>query len=213
MSFLLYLVVLVVSVTSVMMGLDWLSSPAPVVRPAVHTASAPAKLARVKRAKATTNTAAHKELADIKTDRKPVTAADTTSANAEAKATSGTGGNELARVAQGDNTVQAEDTDIKAPTEQATAAVAGPRCDVHACETYYRSFRASDCTYQPFDGPRRFCDRGHPPVRATRVVRTSDLRPASSSCNYQACAGAYRSFDPGTCTYQPYDGPRRLCEK
>jgi BA14K-like protein len=35
------------------------------------------------------------------------------------------------------------------------------RCDVQACANAYRSFRAADCTYQSFDGQRRFC--GKPP--------------------------------------------------
>ncbi len=34
-----------------------------------------------------------------------------------------------------------------------------PRCDISLCERYYRSFRASDCTYQPYSGPRQFCTR------------------------------------------------------
>ncbi len=34
-----------------------------------------------------------------------------------------------------------------------------PQCSVSACATAYRSFRASDCTFQPFDGPRRLCTR------------------------------------------------------
>jgi len=34
-----------------------------------------------------------------------------------------------------------------------------PRCDVESCERYYRSFRASDCTYQPYGGPRQYCTR------------------------------------------------------
>ncbi|ATU94046.1 PBP1A family penicillin-binding protein [Phyllobacterium zundukense] len=33
------------------------------------------------------------------------------------------------------------------------------------------------------------------------------------TCNFRACAGAYRSFRPADCTFQPYRGPRRLCEK
>ena len=33
-----------------------------------------------------------------------------------------------------------------------------PGCNISACETHYpKSFRASDCTYQPFEGPRRLC--------------------------------------------------------
>jgi hypothetical protein len=35
------------------------------------------------------------------------------------------------------------------------------RCDIQACANAYRSFRVSDCTYQSFDGQRRFC--GKPP--------------------------------------------------
>ena len=34
-----------------------------------------------------------------------------------------------------------------------------PRCNVSACESYYQSFRASDCTYQPYSGPRQYCGR------------------------------------------------------
>jgi hypothetical protein len=34
-----------------------------------------------------------------------------------------------------------------------------PRCNVSQCESYYQSFRASDCTYQPYSGPRQYCAR------------------------------------------------------
>jgi penicillin-binding protein 1A len=33
------------------------------------------------------------------------------------------------------------------------------QCDVPACEAFYHSFRASDCTYQPYWGPREYCER------------------------------------------------------
>ena len=46
-------------------------------------------------------------------------------------------------------------------TAQAAAPVAASepqvRCNVNACSAAYRSFRATDCTYQPNDGPRRLC--------------------------------------------------------
>jgi penicillin-binding protein 1A len=32
-------------------------------------------------------------------------------------------------------------------------------CDIPVCERYYESFRVSDCTYQPYFGPRRICER------------------------------------------------------
>jgi hypothetical protein len=34
-----------------------------------------------------------------------------------------------------------------------------PACNVSLCESYYQSFRASDCTYQPYSGPRQYCAR------------------------------------------------------
>jgi len=34
-----------------------------------------------------------------------------------------------------------------------------PQCNVAVCKQFYRSFHASDCTFQPFRGPRRICDR------------------------------------------------------
>jgi len=51
----------------------------------------------------------------------------------------------------GDNAAQAR--------AQAPKVVAPANCNVSACEAAYRSFRASDCTYQPNNGPRRLCKR------------------------------------------------------
>lgn len=36
---------------------------------------------------------------------------------------------------------------------------------------------------------------------------------AAASCNIRACAQAYRSFRLSDCSYQPYRGDRRICEK
>ncbi|TLP43124.1 MULTISPECIES: BA14K family protein [Cohaesibacter] len=35
--------------------------------------------------------------------------------------------------------------------------------------------------------------------------------PRRGYCNYRACSYRYRSFDPASCTFQPYNGPRRYC--
>lgn len=32
-------------------------------------------------------------------------------------------------------------------------------CNVAVCGQLYQSFRLSDCTYQPYSGPRRYCER------------------------------------------------------
>ncbi|MBY5389751.1 PBP1A family penicillin-binding protein [Rhizobium leguminosarum] len=48
-------------------------------------------------------------------------------------------------------------------------------------------------------------------VRSTEAA--SDGQGAPPSCNITACSRSYRSFRPSDCTYQPYSGGRRLCEK
>ncbi|MBY5412696.1 PBP1A family penicillin-binding protein [Rhizobium leguminosarum] len=48
-------------------------------------------------------------------------------------------------------------------------------------------------------------------VRSTEAA--SDGQGAPLSCNITACSRSYRSFRPSDCTYQPYSGSRRLCEK
>ena len=42
---------------------------------------------------------------------------------------------------------------------------------------------------------------------------TSSREIEAPKCNKEACANAYRSFEESDCTYQPVNGPRRLCNK
>jgi hypothetical protein len=119
-------------------------------------------------------------------------------------------------------------TPNNAATDDANALIAQtpsqPKCDVNACTSAYRSFRKSDCTYQPSDGPRRRCTKGvvpSEPSGAPGAAATSnsdaDANPQSNArCNVNACAAAYGSFNRSDCTFKPYDplgGPRRRCEK
>jgi hypothetical protein len=46
---------------------------------------------------------------------------------------------------------------VAAPVASAAAQPANA-CNVAACAAAYRSFRESDCSYQPFTGPRRTCE-------------------------------------------------------
>jgi hypothetical protein len=38
-------------------------------------------------------------------------------------------------------------------------------------------------------------------------------QPISNKCNIDACKKAFFTFNPADCTYQPLEGPRRLCTK
>lgn len=97
-----------------------------------------------------------------------------------------------------------------APSAPAPAEL--PQCDVAACGAAYSSFRASDCTYQPYSGPRRICGGGESRSIPAAVTMRDEI-PTSRNCNENLCQSRYRSFDRLTCTYQPYSGgPRRLCD-
>jgi membrane peptidoglycan carboxypeptidase len=107
----------------------------------------------------------------------------------------------------------------QAPADQAAQ---GTACDYQACARAYDSFRASDCTYQPYGGARRQrCDKNaSQQVDATPVAPNSraqsllDPSMRKAQCNIDVCARFYESFNPADCTYQPHGGgPRRVCTR
>jgi membrane peptidoglycan carboxypeptidase len=112
----------------------------------------------------------------------------------------------------------ASETEAMQPDD--TQAVEGSSepgaCDYQACSTFYHSFRASDCTYQPYSGgPRQMCEKGkqqsNPPDQIAGIAAGLG---ASASCNIDMCARSYSSFHALDCTYQPFGGgARQLCEK
>jgi 1A family penicillin-binding protein len=96
-----------------------------------------------------------------------------------------------------------------------------PSCDPQACARTYQSFRASDCSYQPFgSSTRRLCEKSpSPPTAATPLGRSAYAQsapdnPGKAQCNVDVCSRFYESFNPGDCTYQPYSGgPRQACTR
>ena len=48
---------------------------------------------------------------------------------------------------------------------------------------------------------------------AAQVPADASAAAPQVRCNVDACTAAYRSFTPSDCTYQPSNGPRRLCTK
>jgi hypothetical protein len=114
---------------------------------------------------------------------------------------------------------------------QNSAGAPSARCNIPVCARSHRSFRASDCTYQPNEGgPRRFCtvSGGERLPKASQQARSpNEQKPngeestqvtaheaqgaANAKCNVAACRG-YSSFRASDCTYQPFGGgPRRAC--
>jgi len=161
MSFLVYLFVLLVAAGSVIFGLDWTQAPLnpppyatpPTQSAAVRPPPQPQPAAQQAKAPAQAGVAV---------------AQATVNGGAAAPA-----GHDEATRAQASVTDQTDHPET-------TAAVAN--CNVAACSASYRSFRAADCTYQPFDGPRRVCTKTGGSVAAAahpRSTRHVDVRGES----------------------------------
>lgn len=157
MQFLVYLTVLMVSVSTVLLEIHWLTTPAPQPKPGVQTSAAPPR-PKVEGPNAELSPVYPKKL-------EPVPANETTGGSTRSVDSAN-----AASTGQGDSAENAQ-----AYAAQPEAAASNNRCDVQACASAYKSFRASDCTYQPYDGPRRVCSKA-PEQRANREQRDESQR-------------------------------------
>jgi hypothetical protein len=193
-SFLFYASVLLVTAGSVAFGLDWVSAPLP---PMLETEA---------------SVTAAKLAANVPPPRPYRAAAQVRSVYPARPLPQAADATPNTPVIVGPHT---------APGAVPTAASAQPKCDIVACSAAYRSFSAADCSWQPFDGPRRFCDKGQPtPTEATADSNSSTIAAPEAAgdqtalkCNVEACRQAFFTFNPADCTYQPSNGPRKLCAK
>ena len=157
MSRLAYLAVLMVALGSVLFGLDWQSapmSPMPETRLALQAASAyaPPPLSR---------TVPDGPNVGLST-------AAPASSGAAAKAGAATAGKKVSvqTNAKQPDSGNAANTSPRPAADNANATLAQVaaegaqlKCNARACASAYHSFQASDCTYQPNNGPRRLCKK------------------------------------------------------
>ena len=203
MQFLVYLTVLMVSVSTILLEVHWLTSPAPPPKPAIQATSASPPTPKIEGpnaalspvypkksdAPAPSDSASNVQLSTAvaipQAAPVPQPGAATPAQRQRLKraATAAPPQRVLPRkrracVAREDDTRQqvAGATNVSHRALQETAAApSGNRCDVQACAGAYRSFRASDCTYQSFEGPRRVCGKS-PVQRAAREQREEPER-------------------------------------
>jgi hypothetical protein len=221
MAFLLYFVVIVVSVASVMFGIDLASSPLPSM-PNVPVGSTvaqapatppPEQADKLQAQKART----HGKRAD-NTRASAAGAADQRARSATAKSEQPRRAPQQAaskawlppppngQAAPSQTQPVAMPQPVDKPDDQAAtaagdaaqaqadvAAPSNPHCDVQACSAAFRSFRASDCTFQPYHGPRRHCTRTG--GAATAATRPQQLQPAQPQAQASAGEAAGRSSD------------------
>ena len=131
-----YSAVVAIALSSVLLGLDWLSAP---MSPMVDT-EAGLRAVAPPRAAPPPTAAIPPPVAAAPVMPKATIGAPIVSPNFSA--------------AQSANTPPSP-----APAEPVAAAEPEVRCNVNACAAAYHSFRANDCTYQPSNGPRRLCSK------------------------------------------------------
>jgi len=152
MQFLVYLTVLMASVSTILLEVHWLTSPAPPAKPAIQASASPPT------PKTEGPNAALSPVYPKKADAPPP--ADSVS-NVQ-----------LSTAAAIPQAAPVPQPGAAAPEQQAAS---GNRCDIQACTDAYKSFRASDCTYQSFEGPRRVCGKSSV-QRAAREQRDEATR-------------------------------------
>jgi hypothetical protein len=193
MAFLAYVAILLVSISGILLELNWLTQPKLEAKPAVHAMSAPpSAAARHVVAKVDRPTAERDPVYPKQAAAPPaIDAPPAIEMSAEApKAVIAAAVAEVpmppARP-QDVEQVNAGDPPPAAaaqPPAIANASVAEKasvtaklQCDVAACAGAYTSFRESDCTFQPFEGPRRLC--AAPPAAQQRSAERAPRREAS----------------------------------
>ena len=147
-----YGVVLVSALGSVLLGLDWLSAPMPPMvdtKAELRAALPPAPL--VPSATVTAPVTPPAPATPAASARPPITAPAPPTPRANIGAPIVSPGLTPSPPTSAGTAAQA--------TTDAPAVAREPqvRCNVDACSAAYRSFTASDCTYQPSNGPRRLC--------------------------------------------------------
>lgn len=150
MKFIVYVAILLVAAAGLALGLDLLTAPPKKLEAnAARPASAAVRQIPIKEATALSNGDPNNQLTPIypAAPGKDLPVKDTPVVEAAKPAP------------------KALETDGNAPAatqaNASTPAVAAVgACNIQACEAAYRSFRASDCSYQPFEGDRKFCDAG-----------------------------------------------------
>jgi len=182
MQFLVYLTILVVSVSTVLLEIHWLTTPPPQPKSAVQ-ASAPPPRPMVEGPNAQLSPVYPKKLEPAQPTLAAAndTAAKTETVQRPALETTGvaTRFDDSSKSANASPLAAAQNAQAYAAppkqNEPDEATASNNRCDVPACAGAYKSFRASDCTYQPFDGPRRVCGKV-PEQRADRAQRDEPQR-------------------------------------
>jgi hypothetical protein len=247
MQFLVYLTVLMVALSTVLLEVHWLTSPAPQPKPTVQ-AGAPQPPPKVEGPNAALSPIYPKKLdaprpaeSDSQAQNASPNAVQTTSLPAPGSSASQQQSATTTMVApaqqpgppaQAQRSVPPQSPPAQQPASaQTTASIAAePAAPPQRAQTA----PPQESSPQPSGANTASQQK---PLRETTgaAVREDKIRQApadpmgspnransaqqsaqgssSNRCDVQACASTYRSFRASDCTYQPFDGVRRVCEK
>jgi hypothetical protein len=192
MQFLVYLTVLMVSVSTILLEVHWLTSPAPPPKPAIQASASPPT------PKTEGPNAALSPVYPKKTDAPPP--ADSAS---NVQLSTAVAIPQAAPVPWPEAAAPGQQAAAQAvPTQQAGTAAATPP-QRPAAETTGTGAREDDPRLQT-TGPANV---------SHRALQETAAASSNNRCDVQACAGAYKSFRASDCTYQSFEGPRRVCGK
>jgi len=164
MKFIVYVAILLATAAGLALGLDLLTRPPAKLEATARQPSAEVRQIPIARAATPENGDSNSKLTplypaspgkDLPVQQAPVIAAKPPAA--ETSGSAPTSSTEVKEKASSTASA-APSTEEKAAGTASTARAAPNSCNAQACSAAYRSFRASDCTYQPFSGERRICD-------------------------------------------------------
>jgi hypothetical protein len=223
MQFLAYIVVVLVSFSTILLELHWLTAPAPQPKPTVQVAAAPVPRAKadgpnVELSPVYPKPEAPRSVGSV-TGSPPAAAEENAQAAAPAPAAPPQAPVEAAAKVEpkAEPKVEAKVEPAQAPAPQPIATVETKTATKSETSGVATPAEAA----QPADS--------HATVKSTVVQsapppqpapeKTANAAPAAqpvagkNSCDVQSCARAYSSFNAADCTYQPFQGPRQVCVK
>jgi hypothetical protein len=250
MQFLVYLTVLMVAISTVLLEVHWLTSPAPQPKPTVQ-AGAPPPPPKVEGPNAALSPIYPKKLdtprpaeSNSQAQNASPNTVQTTSPTVPGSSTSQQQSAATTMVAPAQQPgPPAQATQLSAPPPQsppaqqpASAQATGPMVAAEPATPPQQAQTAPPQESSPRPSGANAASQ-QKPLRETTgaAMREDNTRQApadpmgspnrannaqqnaqsssSNRCDVQACASAYRSFRASDCTYQPFDGVRRACEK
>jgi hypothetical protein len=223
MQFLVYLAVLMVAISTVLLEVHWLTSPAPQPKPTVQASAPPP-------AKVEGPNAALSPIYPKKLDASPQSAESNSQAQSAPVSTPQTSqaapAQQSAPAASAAQAVPTQPPAQQQPAPAASAVQAAPTqppaqttqpalAQQPAAAPQPQKKNSAETTGSAVREGNTRQMTADPPNAANRADNSQQTVQGSSSnrCDVQACASAYRSFRVSDCTYQPFDGVRRLCEK